>query len=304
MPLPLQSFLKNISQVVLLENVWTGLLILIALWIGDWKVGLAAMLGSAISLLTAPLFGYTKEEIQAGLSGFNSVLVAIALTIYMVMTWQTVMVCLIATMIAMPLAKAMQTVFRRYHLPELTTPFVLVTWMVLLMNQQFAFLKSSVKVLPLKHGTTIDLSQPLHPVVAFFNSMSQIFLVENVVSGILIIIAFFVASRWAGFFVIIANVLSMLFVYVLGTDAMAFNHGLWGYNLILTVIAVAVTFRNLTRYHRYLMLVLVIVLTPMIYGATATLLEPFGIPILTLPFIIVTWILLLARQNQPTTHQL
>ena len=92
MPLPLQSFLKNISQVVLLENVWTGLLILIALWIGDWKVGLAAMLGSAISLVTAPWFGYTKEEIQAGLSGFNSVLVAIALTIFMVMTWQTVMV--------------------------------------------------------------------------------------------------------------------------------------------------------------------------------------------------------------------
>lgn len=304
MPLPLQSFLKNISQVVLLENVWTGLLILIALWIGDWKVGLAAMVGSAISLVTAPWFGYTKEEIQAGLAGFNSVLVAIALTIFMIMTWQTVMVCLIATIIAMPLAKSMQTVFRRYQLPELTTPFVLVTWMVLLMNQQFAFLKSTVKVIPLKHAATIDVTQPLHPVVAFFNSMSQIFLVENVVSGVLIIIAFFVASRWAGFFVIIANVLSMLFVYVLGSDVMSLNHGLFGYNLILTVIAVAVTFRNLTRYHRYLMLVLVIVLTPMIYGAIATLLEPFGIPILTLPFIIVTWMLLLAGQNQPTTHQL
>ncbi|MDG4943558.1 urea transporter [Staphylococcus agnetis] len=304
MPLPLQSFLKNISQVVLLENVWTGLLILIALWIGDWKVGLAAMIGSAISLVTAPWFGYTREEIHAGLAGFNNVLVAIGLTIFMMMTWQTVMVCLIATIIAMPLAKSMQTVLRRYQLPELTTPFVLVTWMVLLMNQQFAFLKSTVKVLPLKHTATIDVTQPLHPVIAFFNSMSQIFLVENVVSGILIIIAFFIASRWTGFFVIIANVLSMLFVYVLGTDAIAFNHGLLGYNIILTVIAVAVTFRSLTRYHRYLILVLVIVLTPMIYGATATLLEPFGIPILTLPFIIVTWILLLAGQNQPTTHQL
>ncbi|WP_241955330.1 urea transporter [Staphylococcus agnetis] len=296
--------MKNISQVVLLENVWTGLLILIALWIGDWKVGLAAMIGSAISLVTAPWFGYTREEIHAGLAGFNSVLVAIGLTIFMVMTWQTVMVCLIATIIAMPLAKSMQTVLRRYQLPELTTPFVLVTWMVLLMNQQFAFLKSTVKVLPLKHTATIDVTQPLHPVIAFFNSMSQIFLVENVVSGILIIIAFFIASRWTGFFVIIANVLSMLFVYVLGTDAIAFSHGLLGYNIILTVIAVAVTFRSLTRYHRYLILVLVIVLTPMIYGATATLLEPFGIPILTLPFIIVTWILLLAGQNQPTTHQL
>ncbi|AJC95191.1 urea transporter [Staphylococcus hyicus] len=298
MPLLLQSFLKNISQVVLLENVWTGLLILLALWIGDWKVGLAAMIGSAMSLLTAPMFGYSRAEIHAGLSGFNSVLVAIALSIFMVMTWQTVMICLIATIIVMPLSKAMQTVFQRYHLPELTAPFVLITWMILLMNQQFKFLRSTVNVLPLKHVAKIDVSQPLHPIAAFFNGISQIFLVENVISGILIIIAFFIASRWAGIFVIIANLLAMTFVYVLGSDMMALNHGLFGYNLILTVMAMAVTFRARTHYNRYLMFILVIVLTPMSYGAIATFLEPFGIPILTLPFIIVTWVLLLAGKNK------
>ncbi|HAR5952381.1 TPA: urea transporter, partial [Staphylococcus pseudintermedius] len=41
----IHTFFKNISQVVLLENTWTGLLILIALWIGNWKIGLAAMIG-------------------------------------------------------------------------------------------------------------------------------------------------------------------------------------------------------------------------------------------------------------------
>ncbi|WP_229292865.1 urea transporter [Staphylococcus ratti] len=295
--------MKNISQVVLLENVWTGLLILIALWIGDWKVGLAAMIGSTLSLLTAPWFGYTKREIHAGLAGFNSVLVAIALTLFMVMTWQTFIVCLIATIVVMPVAKAIQTVLKRFEIPELTTPFVIMSWIVLLMKPQFEFLKSTIKVLPLKNVVTIDLTEPVHPIAAFFNSMSQIFLVENVLSGILIIVAFFVASRRVGFFVIIANLLSLLFVYTLGSDITSLNHGLFGYNLILSIIAISVTFKKLTHLNRYLMFLLVVILTPMVYGATTTFLEPFGIPILTLPFILVTWLLLLAGQKQPENHK-
>lgn len=122
---------------------------------------------------------------------------------------------------------------------------------------------------------------------------------ENVISGILIIVAFFVASRWAGVFVVIANALSLVFVYLLGSDIMSLNHGLFGYNLILGVLALAVTFRQQTFWNRYLMFVLVIVMTSMFYGAIATLFEPFGLPILTLPFVLVTWLLLLAGRNKP-----
>ena len=41
--------LKNISQVVLISNKWTGLFILIGLFVADWTVGLAAMIGSIIA---------------------------------------------------------------------------------------------------------------------------------------------------------------------------------------------------------------------------------------------------------------
>ncbi|RIM00762.1 hypothetical protein BU683_11845, partial [Staphylococcus chromogenes] len=39
------------------------------------------------------------------------------------------------------------------------------------MNTQFGFLKSTVKLLPLKHVNAIDLTQPLHPIAAFFNGI-------------------------------------------------------------------------------------------------------------------------------------
>ncbi|WP_349741058.1 urea transporter, partial [Staphylococcus aureus] len=38
--------LKNISQVVLIINKWTGLFILILLFVADWTIGLAAIVGS------------------------------------------------------------------------------------------------------------------------------------------------------------------------------------------------------------------------------------------------------------------
>ena len=35
--------LKNISQVVLISNKWTGLFILIGLFVADWTIGLALL---------------------------------------------------------------------------------------------------------------------------------------------------------------------------------------------------------------------------------------------------------------------
>ena len=73
---------KNISQVVLLNNKWTGLFILIGLFVADWTVGLAAIIGSLIAYVFARYINYSKEEINDGLAGFNPVLTAVALTIF------------------------------------------------------------------------------------------------------------------------------------------------------------------------------------------------------------------------------
>ncbi|WP_274596320.1 urea transporter [Staphylococcus delphini] len=154
----IHTFFKNISQVVLLENTWTGLLILIALWIGNWKIGLAAMIGSVISLLTARFFNYTDEEIHSGLAGFNPVLIAIDLTLFLLWSWQSILVILISIVLAMPIAQAIKNFLKPFRLPELTTPFVIITWVVLLMSQQFKFVKTNVDVLPLTADVHVNLN--------------------------------------------------------------------------------------------------------------------------------------------------
>lgn len=265
----------------------------------DWQleIGLAAMIGSTISLMTARHFNYTDEEIHSGLAGFNPVLIAIDLTLFLLWSWQSILVILISIVLAMPIAQAIKNFLKPFHLPELTTPFVVITWVVLLMSQQFKFVKTNVDVLPLTADVHINLNTTFHPIHAFFSDVSQIFLVEHTISGILIVIACFIASRRAGIYLLIANFLGLLLEFLFGADIGTLNEGLFGFNLMLSIIAIGVTFRSANHLKAVIAFVLTVVMTPMMYAATATFLEPIGIPSLTFPFIITTWTLLLAGQS-------
>ncbi|MGV3244804.1 urea transporter [Staphylococcus sp. 11262D007BW] len=298
----INTFFKNISQVILLENTWTGVLILIALWIGDWKIGLAAMVGSLISLLTARFFNYTEEEIRSGLAGFNPVLIAIDLSLFIEWSWQGGLIILLSILIAMPVAQAIKSFLKPLNVPELTTPFVIITWIVLLMAEQFKFLKTNVSVLPLTTNVNIDLDITFRPIQSFLENVSQIFLVGHMITGLLIIIACFIASRRAGIYVLIANALGILFEFILGADIATINNGLFGFNLILAIIAVSYTFKSQNHLNPIVAFILTVLMTPMMYAAQATFLEPIGIPILTFPFILVTWTILLAGKPKNTDH--
>lgn len=100
--------LKNISQVVLLNNKWTGLFILIGLFVADWTVGLAAIIGSLIAYVFARYINYSKEEINDGLAGFNPVLTAVALTIFLDKSTLDVVITFVATLLTLPVAAAVR----------------------------------------------------------------------------------------------------------------------------------------------------------------------------------------------------
>lgn len=112
--------LKNISQVLLLNNAWTGLFILLGLFIGSWKVGVMALIASVIALLLAKRTNYSEEEINTGLSGFNPVLTAIALTLFLVPKWYSLIIILVAIIITMPIGSAFREFFKPFGVPMLT----------------------------------------------------------------------------------------------------------------------------------------------------------------------------------------
>lgn len=284
--------LKNIAQVLLLNNAWTGLFILLGLFVGNWKVGMMALAASVIALLLAKRTNYSNEEINTGLAGFNPVLTAIALTLFLVPEWYSILIAFIAIVITMPIGSAFREFFKPFGVPMLTMPYVFVSWVILLMSFQFKFVNADVNILPDTVQEIQFSGHSIHFINAFLSGFSEIFLLKSIMAGLLILIGIFIASRKAGVFAIVANLIGFTAVLVLGANHDQINGGLFGYNVILTVLALGVAFR--TRIQRYISIVLGILLTVVLHAGMTTLLTPFGLPVFTLPFIIATWIMLFA----------
>lgn len=293
--------LKNIAQVLLLDNAWTGLFILLGLFVGNWKVGIMALAASIIALLLAKRTNYSQEEINTGLAGFNPVLTAIALTLFLVPEWYSILIAFIAIVITMPIGSAFREFFKPFGVPMLTMPYVFVSWVILLMSFQFKFVNADVNILPDIVQEIQFSGHSIHFINAFLSGFSEMFLLKSIMAGLLILIGIFIASRKAGLFAIVANLIGFTAVLVLGANHDQINDGLFGYNVILTVLALGVAFR--TRIQRYVSIVLGILLTVVLHAGMTTLLTPFGLPVFTLPFIIATWIMLFAG-NQMKVQQI
>src|SRR5918993_551831 len=65
----------------------TGLLILVAMFVGEAWLGFAGALGLAVSTLTAIWIGMDRGAIRAGLFGFNGVLVGAGLSLFLAPAW-------------------------------------------------------------------------------------------------------------------------------------------------------------------------------------------------------------------------
>jgi urea transporter len=156
------STLKGVSQVTFVENWKTGVFWIVGLtlafelapfisgvqdrpwftnaYTSGWNEhsplflgGLMAFIGSAIGTALSILIKLPIQETRIGLHGFNQVLVMIALTSFVPLTWQSFLMAILATVtcsvVVMP---ALQRFFGQWGLPALTGPFVFTAWVWLI----------------------------------------------------------------------------------------------------------------------------------------------------------------------------
>ncbi|WP_170970252.1 urea transporter [Nocardioides jishulii] len=135
----LTSLLTNVSEVVLVNSVWAGALILLGLFIASWKVGLAAVMGSVLGSLTALAMGESASTIEQGLAGYSGVLTAIALAVVFhqanVASWCYAAVGTVVTAVVTLLMNDATT------FPHYTWPYILTTWVFLLIGSKIAALR-------------------------------------------------------------------------------------------------------------------------------------------------------------------
>ena len=132
-----------------------------------------------------------------------------------------------------------------------------------------------------------------------FAGIGQVFFLDYTISGILIFIAVFWAGWRLGLYAFLGNAAALLTALILGAERSLIFVGLYGYNGILTAIAVAIIFNTSKRRFSYVTGIIAACLTVPIAASLHTWLLPFGLPPLTLPFVLSTWIFLSARKVLP-----
>ncbi|MBP2000063.1 urea transporter [Paenibacillus shirakamiensis] len=294
----ISASLKGISQVILIDNAISGLIILIAIMISSTSLGIIVLLSALLASVIGRFGGTDRTIVNQGLLGYNSVLTGIALFLNLEgdLRW---VIALAGSAVAVFFTAAMMHVMRNSKVPVLTFPYIVLTWFLLLASYRLGRFQLTPSLVPQ------DLSHwQLHPegtlnlMHGLINGVGQVYFQDTIWSGILILIGVFWAGWKLGLYAIIGTALAWITAYSLGAEVTLLNLGLYGYNAVLTIIAVAAVFDTKSRLAP-LTGIIAAVLTIPITASIDTWLLPFGLPTLTMPFVLCTWLFLAARKVIP-----
>ncbi|OIK10405.1 urea transporter [Bacillus sp. MUM 116] len=293
------STLKGISQVILIENAVSGFIILLAITISSYSLGIIALFSAIIGTLIGKTGGADQESVSQGLYGYNSVLTGMALFLFLSGNdrWA---IALAGSAIAALFTAAMIYLMNPTKIPILTFPFIVLTWFWLLTTYRLVSFKISPNLTPQSLSNwTLNIKGETNWLDGAVNGIGQIFFLDNTFSGFLLFVAVFWAGWKLGVYAIIGNLAALITSYLLGGEHSLIFMGLYGYNAILTIIAVSIVFKDNDR-NELLFGIIAACLTVPITASIVTWLLPYGLPALTMPFVFCTWLFICARKVLPS----
>ena len=268
---------RGVGQVMFQNNAVSGLLMLVGIACNSWLLALFALSGNFVGTLTAFFSGYSKEDIEDGLYGFNGTLVGIAVGIFM----ETGIASLLLLVAGSVLSTWIARVFGYQKLlPGCTAPFILTVWLLLALCRWWfpSLLLPSV----MSEETTPDLFQ------AFSLNIGQVmFQGGTVLSGLFFLAGILLNSRIHALYTVWGALLPLGMVWMVGSDYAAFNAGLFGYNAVLCAIALG---DRSWAGAAWATLSVVISVLLQVWGMS------LGMTTLTAPFVVSVWIVLGMRR--------
>ena len=310
----IDALLRGTGQVMFQNHPLTGLLFLVGIFVNSAKLGGAGLLGLAASTLTAYLLGADRALIRNGLFGFNGILVGIGLAFFLefdpLLGVYIVLGGAVSTVVMMALANLLGP----WDMPALTAPFVLTAWLLLFAVYQFAHIRPSplIAPMPLEPQATVQTELRELPTGAgpvgltaanlahgFFRGVGEVMFQDNLLTGVIFLLAILVNSRISAGFAALGSLLGLLTALALGGNGVLIYHGLYGFNPVLCAIALGGLFFVLTwRSAAYALVAAVF--SAIVFAAVVVLLSPIGMPALTAPFVLVTWLFLLPKAGFQT----
>jgi urea transporter len=290
--------LRSYGQIMLQNNALSGLIFLVGVLVGGYSVnkpqaGLACLLAAVCANVTAYLYQLNRKAWQQGIYGFNACLIGIALTTFCENSLYLWCSIVLAAILSVFITQAFSTILQQWYLPCLTMPFVLTTWLFLLATPSLSALALRQSTPSLTQVSSFDL---LHLVPDSILGIAEVFLFNSTLAGIIFLVGLLVNSLRTTVYALLGSVLAIGIALLYGGQLDTISLGLYSFNAILTAITLA-TFNANQNVKTNLYIVLGIILTVFTQAALTTLLKPFSIPVLTMPFILVSWLWLLINQT-------
>jgi urea transporter len=298
------TLLRGVGQVMFQNNPLTGLLFLVGIFVNSAKLGGAGLLGLAASTLAAYLLGADRSLIRAGLLGFNGILVGIALAFFFEFDFLVAVYIVLGAAVSTIVMMTLINLLTPWDMPALTAPFVVTAWLLLFAVYQFDFL----------HPTELIAPATLHPGAAvqtdlrelatgsggltaanlahgFFRGVGEVMFEDNLLTGVIFLVAILVNSRISAAFAVLGSAVALLTALALGANGFLIYHGLYGFNAVLCAIALGGLFFVLT-WKSAIYALLAAAFSVVAFAGIAVLLSPIGMPALTAPFVLTTWLFL------------
>ena len=297
--------LRGIGQVMFQDNPLSGLLFFVAIGWGSYAAGMPQVaIGGLVAVvaatLTAQWLRVDAAGLDAGLYGYNAYLVGLALGTFLAVSplWWVYVALGGAVSVVATIGTA--NVFKTWGVAALTAPFVLTAWLLLLATYAFSAIEGSglpmtAEIAPLDPAAANPLAFGDF-LVGILKSIAQVFLKADVLSALLLLVGLAVNSIAASVFAVVGAIVAVLTAHLLGAESDLITGGLMGFSPVLTAIALgAVFYKPGVRVALYALIGTVF--TVVVQGAMNVVLTPFGIPTLTGPFVLASWLFLLPRQH-------
>ena len=310
------AVLRGASQVFLINNPLSGALMLAAIGVGSWWQLCGGLLSLCAATAAAYELGLPADARRAGLFGYNGVLTGSALALFhfggdadtaAIMPQVAAPLLLCGAFSAVATAAVGRVTSSLLGLAPFTFPFQLTTWMWLLAAQSSFTtvpLQAPAPALRVVAASGLDLAggglafayDVAELVAGSFRGVAQVFLIGDLTSGILMVLAIGVSSPLSAAAALLGSAVGTFLGAGLGVPPAQLYAGLYGYNASLAALCVGGLFFVLTRRSAVVALFAAAMAT-VCSAATDAFLAPAGMPALTFPFCLITWLFVLLGQS-------
>ncbi|XP_054253221.1 urea transporter 2-like [Indicator indicator] len=300
--------LRGTSQVMFVNNPFSGLIILVGLFIQSPWWMLTGCTGMIVSTLTALALSQDRSAIAAGLHGYNGILVGLLMAVFSDKGdyyWWLLPPVAIISMACPVLSSALGSILSKWDLPVFTLPFNIAVTLYLAATGHYNPFFPTTLIKPMASVPNITWSAINVPLLlqSIPVGVGQVYGCENPWTGGIILVALLISSPLTCLHAAIGSAVGMFAALSIATPFDSIYAGLHNYNCTLACIAIGGMFYALT-WQTHLLSLACALFCAYSGAGLANALSVLGLPLCTWPFCFSALLFLLINPDNPAIYKI